>query len=143
MKVVVAIDGSHAALHALREFFELAKEFTETPEVHLVTVVDYAHVPGTLGKAPAGAPDLLASDAETAQAVALELANRLSTNVKGVVLRGHTVDEILRYAAELKAKLIVVGTHGRTGVGRAILGSTCEGMIRHSTLPVLAVRSVK
>ncbi len=140
MIAVIAIDGSHASLKALRTFLDLAEEFAKIPEVHVVTVADYADVPDGLGKAPKEAPDLLASEAETALVVAAELTNRLGAHVKSALLRGHTVDEVLRYARAANASMIVVGTHGRKGINRAILGSTCEGIIRRSEFPVLSVR---
>lgn len=142
MKAVIAVDGSHASLQALRAFLELSRECADAPEVHVVTVVDYADLPAGLGKKPEQAPDLLASAAETALAVAVEHAQRLGRRVHTATLRGHAVDEVLRYANEVNATLIVIGTHGRRGVERAILGSTCEGVIRRSEIPVLAVRGM-
>lgn len=49
-------------------------------------------------------------------------------------------DEILETATEEKVDLIVVGTHGRTGVKRMLLGSQAEGVVRQSPVPVLVVR---
>jgi nucleotide-binding universal stress UspA family protein len=49
---------------------------------------------------------------------------------------------ILRAAAEMPADLIAIGTHGRSGFGRALLGSVTEDILRHSTLPVLTVREM-
>ena len=48
--------------------------------------------------------------------------------------------EIVKAAAEWKAGLIVLRTHGRTGISRALLGSTTEAVVRHSQIPVLTVR---
>lgn len=140
MKVVIAVDGSHAAQHALRAFLRLATGFAVPPQVRLVAVVDYADLPGSLSKAPADAPDLLAEEATTALAVATELCGSLDENAKGIVLRGHVADEVLRVAEQFGADLVVVGTHGRKGVRRAVLGSTCESILRRSARPVLAVR---
>jgi len=50
------------------------------------------------------------------------------------------VPMILRLAAEKQADLIVIGTHGRGGFKRAIMGSTTEGLLRGSAIPVLAIR---
>jgi nucleotide-binding universal stress UspA family protein len=49
--------------------------------------------------------------------------------------------EIVKAAEEWQADLIVIGSHGRGGVGRALLGSTAETVMRHSRCPVLVVRS--
>ena len=51
-----------------------------------------------------------------------------------------TRDGILHGAADARADLIAIGTHGRSGAGRALLGSVTEDVLRHSTLPVLTVR---
>jgi len=140
MRAVVAIDGSYAALHALSAFLELADEFTGKPELHLVAVIDYLDLPAGLDKTPPEAPDLLASEAATALAAAAELVEQRGRRAIAQTLRGHVVDEVLACARQLDADIIVVGTHGRKGVQRAVLGSTCEGLIRRSDIPVLAVR---
>ncbi len=54
---------------------------------------------------------------------------------------GLAVDEILRVSDELGATLIVLGTHGRTGVGRLLAGSVAEAVLRRAQCPVLALRS--
>ncbi|MBA2434486.1 MAG: universal stress protein [Chthoniobacterales bacterium] len=53
---------------------------------------------------------------------------------------GRAFDQICQLAAELKAKLIVISTHGRTGWKRLLLGSTAERVVRHASCPVLVVR---
>jgi nucleotide-binding universal stress UspA family protein len=57
-----------------------------------------------------------------------------------VVSQGAAWDEIVRAARNLKSDLIVIATHGHTGVTHAILGSTAERVIRHAHCPVLVVR---
>jgi nucleotide-binding universal stress UspA family protein len=54
---------------------------------------------------------------------------------------GNPFQEILRATERLKVDLIVMGTHGRTGIGHVIVGSTAERVVRRSTIPVLTVRS--
>jgi len=53
---------------------------------------------------------------------------------------GIPVLEILRVAAETNSDLIVMGTHGRTGLGRALLGSVAEQVVRRALCPVLTVK---
>jgi hypothetical protein len=53
---------------------------------------------------------------------------------------GHPVEEIIKRAEDLEADLIVVGTHGRAGFKRAMIGSVAERIVRHATCPVLVVR---
>jgi nucleotide-binding universal stress UspA family protein len=56
------------------------------------------------------------------------------------VVIGIPFQEIIKKAVELSADLIVVGTHGRTGLEHVIVGSTAERLVRRSTVPVLTVR---
>lgn len=61
-----------------------------------------------------------------------------------VVLRtGDPRDLIVQTAADVHADLIVMGTHGRRGVSRALLGSVAEGVLRHAHCPVLTIRKPK
>ncbi len=60
--------------------------------------------------------------------------------VETVVLQGNAYERILDYADESDADLIVMGTHGRTGVDRYLLGSVTEKVVRTSDVPVLTVR---
>lgn len=70
-----------------------------------------------------------------------ELAAEAGAGLKVVtaVRIGAPTEEIVRYAAEQGVDLIVVGTHGRTGVTRALLGSVAENVTRHAPCPVLTV----
>jgi nucleotide-binding universal stress UspA family protein len=61
--------------------------------------------------------------------------------VEGMVRVGPPADEVQRAAEEVKADLIVVGTHGRRGLARAFLGSVAEIVVRTSTRPVVVVPS--
>jgi nucleotide-binding universal stress UspA family protein len=54
---------------------------------------------------------------------------------------GEVIPEILRLATETPCDLIVMGTHGRTGLSRLLLGSVAEGVLRRAPCPVLSVRA--
>jgi nucleotide-binding universal stress UspA family protein len=54
---------------------------------------------------------------------------------------GAAADEIVRLAQELDAGLIVIGTHGRTGLRRVLMGSVAEAVMRRATCPVLTIRA--
>lgn len=56
------------------------------------------------------------------------------------VVPGIPYDEIIKKANELEADLIVVGTHGRTGLDHVLFGSTAEKVVRKSTIPVMTIR---
>lgn len=141
MKIVVAVDGSPIAKRGLREALQLSGQLRELPEVHVISVVDHIVPPAGLGKAPAGAPDLLASEAETALAAAREIASAKGIAVETHLLRGHVANQILAFASQIGADFIVLGTHGRKGLARAVLGSACEQVLRESPIPVVTVRA--
>jgi nucleotide-binding universal stress UspA family protein len=65
---------------------------------------------------------------------------RGSARVETLVGQGAPAAEILRIAAEQQASLIVIATHGRTGLKRLALGSVAEQVIREAPCPVLVVR---
>jgi universal stress protein A len=64
-------------------------------------------------------------------------------DVEHVVLKGTPYEEISRFAEENKIDLIVIGTHGRTGLDRMLFGSTAEQVVRYAPCPVLTVRLPK
>lgn len=61
-------------------------------------------------------------------------------NVDEVVVHGDAAAEIVRVAKERGADLIVIASHGRTGLGRILFGSTAEAVVRHAHCPVLVVK---
>ena len=61
-------------------------------------------------------------------------------NVKQVVVKGDVFSEIVRYGKEDESDLIVIGTHGRTGLSHLLMGSVCEKVVRNSPCPVLSVK---
>ncbi len=139
MRIVVAVDGSPIAFHALRSVLDLVTSFSQIPELHVVSVADHVSLPGGLTRSPGGAPDLIASEAETALAVAREIAGSRGIPVETMVLRGHAAAEILAYATRIGANLLAAGTRGRSVLERAVVGSTSEALIRKATMPVLTV----
>lgn len=60
-------------------------------------------------------------------------------NCKIVVIIGDPKESIIDRAIEIKASMIVLGTHGRTGLSHLLMGSTAEYVIRHSPIPVLVI----
>ena len=64
-----------------------------------------------------------------------------AVRIERVYQEGAATTEILDAAAECKADLIVMGTHGRTGIGRLVLGSVAEEVLRKAPCPVLTVKA--
>ena len=61
-------------------------------------------------------------------------------DVEQVIVHGDAAAEIVHVAGEREVDLIVVSSHGRTGLGRIIFGSTAEAVVRHASCPVLVVK---
>ena len=78
--------------------------------------------------------------AEELQRFCREQAGGLTTTIYAVV--GVPFQKILETGTEVNADLIVMGTHGRTGIELVIVGSTAERVVRRSKIPVLTVRGV-
>jgi nucleotide-binding universal stress UspA family protein len=64
-------------------------------------------------------------------------------DVEEVLVHGDAAGEIVRVARERDIDLIVISSHGRTGWGRMIFGSTAESVVRHAHCPVLVVKPVE
>ena|SRR5881394_1294966 len=75
-------------------------------------------------------------------AESLESLRQVLPNVDSKLKTGEPAPGIIDAIAELKPDLVVMGTHGRQGVGRAILGSVAEKLVRHSPVPVLTVHAL-
>ena len=61
--------------------------------------------------------------------------------VEHLLVQGGAAEEILQVAQERKCDLIVMGTHGRTGLGRLLMGSVAEQVVRKASCPVLTVKT--
>ena len=132
--ILVATDGSDAALGALDRALTIADGLEAA--VHVLAVVD-----------PDGSPlvfDLgTVHDLETAKErlvdEIVEQYDDHTVEVKGVVRRGRPADQIVGYARESGADLVVIGRSGQTGVAEALLGSTTDRVLRKSPAPVVVV----
>lgn len=142
--ILVPVDGSEASKNALRTAISLAKQVGA--RIRLVHVVDnftyltgYDPMGGVNSGLVAGLREsgrrILEEDVATARAQGVEAGELLLDDVGGRlgVLIAETV-------TRLGADLVVVGTHGRSGPSRLLLGSGAEQIIRLSPVPVLAVR---
>jgi universal stress protein A len=72
--------------------------------------------------------------------IAASLQHQEKHETRTAVVLGHPATEICKYAAEHDCDLIVLATHGRTGLKHMLLGSTTEQVVRHAPCPVLTLR---
>jgi nucleotide-binding universal stress UspA family protein len=146
-KILVAVDGSAASAKGLREALRLAK--TERARLFILHVVDEYPAFAALDGMMAGAPgaDLVPALREGGKRVlarAKSTAQKAGVPAKAILremLSGPAAYPIVREARRLGADLIVLGTHGRRGVRRLVLGSDAEQVVRTAPVPVLLVRA--
>ena len=138
-RVLVAVDRSPIAAHAAEVGVELARSLDA--ELAFIHAVDPAEgvVPVDSG-VPAG--ELMALARQDAERLLGEFHQSAPA---GLVTRefltvGKPADEIVRAAKEWPADVIVIGSHGRTGIPRVVLGSVAESVVRHAACPILVVR---
>ncbi|HEU4925098.1 MAG TPA: universal stress protein, partial [Burkholderiales bacterium] len=145
-KILVAVDGSTASAKGLREALRLAK--AEGARLFILHVVDEYPAFAALDGMMAGAPgaDLVPALREGGKRVlarAKTIAEKAGVPAKATLremLSGPAAYPIVREAKKLGADLIVLGTHGRRGVRRLVLGSDAEQVVRTASVPVLLVR---
>lgn len=141
MKVLVAIDGSEAALRALRYVVDHQDFFSANPELLLVNV--HLPVPSARAKAVLG-NDVITQYYKDEAAEALAPARALLADKACRVIErqiiGQPANEIITVAQEDGCDLIVMGTQGRSALGNLIMGSVAMRVIANSSVPVLSVK---
>jgi len=144
LKIVVPTDFSTASLAVL----DWVKRLSDRghAEVHCINVVQqpFVYMPIAAGGTIASMPtiDELQSISEESLKTFVEShLFDLETLPHTKVLVGRPVEEITNYAEEIDAQMIVIATHGQSGLAHLVLGSTAEGVVRAAKCPVLTVRS--
>ena len=143
-RILVPVDGSHTSTLGLQEAIRIALD--QRARLRLISVVDEFIIAQNFeGLINAGDMiDALRESGQKAIRNALALVKKHDLKVEATTFEtvGDRVAEVIvREAKKWKADLIVMGTHGRRGFNRMVLGSDAEGVLRHSPVPVLMVRS--
>lgn len=142
-QILIPTDGSDPATEAAAHAFELADRDGATIYILYVVDTDAQPVIGVYG-APPFKGTILSKLEEEGTAVTEDLAAQAATmDLEAIVevQSGHVCDTIIRYANKHGIDLIVMGTHGRSGVQRLLLGSITERVLRTSEIPVLVLRA--
>jgi nucleotide-binding universal stress UspA family protein len=136
-EIVVAIDGSEGSEAAIQEAIQLASAvgaqltfaYVRKPPSSLLGSPYYeCHLARDLGWARAQVD------------AALERAREANLEARGEVLEGNPVDEILSFADNSRADLIVMGSRGHGALAGALLGSVSSGVVQHANVPVLVAK---
>jgi nucleotide-binding universal stress UspA family protein len=135
--VLVPTDGSNAVRPVVEHALSLAEPFDAT--VHALHVIE-----NTDQMLPAGTLNVVSDSLHEAGKDAVnrvaERAEARGLRTTTAVRRGEPVREISTYAEAANVDVVVMGTHGRSGVGRMVAGSVTERVMRRCSRPVLAVR---
>jgi len=139
-RILIPTDGSDAVDPAVERAIDLAE--TYGAQLHALNVVNVASL-----SAEVHTPAVIESFEEQGEAAVGAVAERAADagvgDVTTEVVHGTPHRSILEYADENDVDLIVMGTHGRSGLDRYLLGSVTEKVVRSADVPVLTVRTAE
>jgi len=143
-RILVPIDGSDTSQRALQEAIKVGNRESQ---LRLVYVLEENYLLDAEGFAYIDLVDLQKAvrlTGERTLALAADKVKQSGTKVETVLLeaKGERIANVIENEAKhWQANLIVIGTHGRSGINRMLLGSVAEGVVRVSSVPVLLVRA--
>jgi nucleotide-binding universal stress UspA family protein len=143
-RILVPIDGSQTSERALHEAIRVANR---EAQLRLVYVLVENYLLDAEGYAYIDLADLqkaMRHSGERALALAAEKVRQAGATAETALLEasGERIASVIENEARhWQADLIVIGTHGRSGLNRLLLGSVAEGVVRVATVPVLLVRA--
>ena len=135
--ILVPTDGSTASATAVEHAIDLAAHYDAT--LHVLYVVDVTGYSALEVGADVVA-SALEEEGEDAVGNVARTAEGAGIETQSQIEHGTPHRAIIEYAGAEAVDLVVMGTHGRTGVGRFLLGSVTERVVRTSPVPVLTVR---
>ena len=139
--ILVPVDFSKSSQRALETGCELSKTFQIPLTLfHAYVIPTYPLPEGFVLPSPEAVTEIM-DKTQRAMNDMRDLAAKMGAkNVEAVISEGVAFAEIVRVARERNVDLIVMGTHGRTGLKHALLGSVAEKVVRKAPCPVLTVR---
>ena len=147
-RILIAVEESTYSEKAWLYGYHLAELMKA--KIGLVHVLEPPAIPTyvgnmVVGEAPNIMADLMTMQEESTKALFERITKRMSDEVQvyTFVKMGNVKTEILDLAEEWKADLIILGTHGRTGIDHFIAGSVAEGVARKAHCPVLIIPNKK
>lgn len=146
-KIMIATDGSECSKKVVDKGVEFARLSGGT--VYAVYVVSTAYITAIDGSYSSSIDmfpyleamhEALKKQGQQAVDYVKELGEKKSVNVESVILEGNPSEELIQYAEKENMDIVIMGTVGRTGLDRMILGSVAGNVVRHSKVPVMVVR---
>ena len=141
--ILLPTDFSECGNSALISAAELARKFSASIIcLHVIEpIVPTVGYSGMTEPLPiADITEQLEDSAERELPKLAECEECAGIDVEEMIVHGDAAAEIVRVAKERDVDLIVIASHGRTGLGRILFGSTAEAVVRHATCPVLVVK---
>ncbi|MFC7007906.1 universal stress protein [Halalkalicoccus salilacus] len=138
-RILVPTDGSAGVERAIEQAAELAAVHgAEVHSIYVLNTANFASLP--METSWEGVSDMLREDGEEALERVRGIVEGYDVPVRTHLIEGSPSREIVDFATEEDCDLIVMGTHGRGGIDRLLLGSVAERVVRGSSVPVLTVR---
>jgi nucleotide-binding universal stress UspA family protein len=137
-KIMVATDGSQLIKKAVAKAIEISR-LSGAKLYAVYVVVPTTHSPRDFGWEKA-AMEHFRNEGKAATLFVEDAAKSAGIEVESVLLEGHPADKIVEFAEQNGIEMIVIGTLGKTGLDRFLLGSVAENVVRHSKIPVLVVK---
>jgi len=136
MKILISIDTGASAEYILRQSQLFLRNIQE-PEVHVMTVVDLALLTSTQVSDQTMMVDTMQRLANDLQPLAASILGEGKFTFSSEL--GYPVEQILQKAQAVNAELLILGTHGRTGMDHFLIGSVAEKVLRHADCDTLVV----
>ena len=137
-RILLTLDSSLLAAKAIPHAVALTKAF----QAHLciLSVVPVIPDEGAGGPAAALAWEVQVASIEEYLAGVQQALKSQGVDAEIELRRGNVTEEVLHFSQKYEADLIVMSTHGRSGLGRWVYGSVADRVLRHADVPVLLVR---
>jgi nucleotide-binding universal stress UspA family protein len=142
-RILHATDYSKASARALTEAVALAKQNrAELLVLHVIEPV----TPYVAGDDIGGAElymkleETTKQEAQASMNALIDKLRKLKINAKSLLVRGTAHEQIVKAAKNRRANLLVIGTHGRTGLSKLLMGSVANQVVSTAHCPVLTVR---
>lgn len=141
-KILIATDGSEYTKNAVDYGIDLAKNTgAKLLTIFVVDTAAFASIP--MDAAWESMYELLRQEGDAAIKYVIDKAKAEGVEAEGNLIEGHPADEIIKYSEKNSVSVIIMGTLGKSGLDRFLLGSVAEKVVRNSKIPVLVVHAKK
>ena len=141
-KILLATDGSEYSARAVEYGIEIAR--ISGSKIFAIYVVDtgaFASIP--MDMAWENMYEMLKAEGDKAIGFIRQKGEEEDIEIEGYILDGHPAQEIVNFSQTVSADLIVMGTLGKSGLDRFLLGSVAERVLRNAKIPVMIIRTDK